>query len=84
MGGFNFIRVSGFHLLSRFHPCDSKDFTIAKLQIVLKECCETEYWLELLYETGYIPDEQYKPLQNSCGSIRRMLIASINTTKTNQ
>ena len=26
MGGFNFIRVSGFHLRSRFHPCDSKDF----------------------------------------------------------
>ena len=61
----------------------TKDF-ISKFEIALKECHETEYWLELLYETGYIPAEQFKPLQNDCGSIRRMLIASINTTKAKQ
>lgn len=56
---------------------------IAKMQIALKECYETEYWLELLNRTGYITEEQYKPLQNQCGAIRRMLISSINTAKAN-
>ena len=58
----------------------TKDF-ISKLEIAQKECYETEYWLELLFETGYIPPERYKPLQNTCGTIRRMLIASITTVK---
>ena len=54
---------------------------IAKMQIALKECYESEYWLELLERTGYIPVEQYKKLQGTCGQIRRMLISSINTVK---
>ena len=58
----------------------TKDF-ISKLEISLKECFETEYWLELLFDTGYIPEEQYQKLQNNCGAIRRMLISSINTVK---
>jgi len=57
---------------------------IARMQIALKECYESEYWLELLNRTGYIPEDQYKPLQNDCSAIRQMLIASINTVKTNQ
>lgn len=56
---------------------------IAKMQIALKECYESEYWLELLCRTGYIPEMTYKPLQNDCGAIRRMLISSINTAKEN-
>lgn len=58
----------------------TKDF-ISKLEIALKECYETEYWLELLFETGCISEEDYKLLQNDCGAIRRMLISSLNTVK---
>lgn len=58
----------------------TKDF-ISKLEIAQKECFETEYWLELLYETGYISDERYKVLQSDCGIIRRMLISSLTTIK---
>ncbi len=60
-----------------------KDF-ISKLEIAQKECFETEYWLELLFETGYMTEEQYRLLKNDSGAIRRMLIASLNTAKTKQ
>ena len=58
----------------------TKDF-ISKLEIALKECNETEYWMELLFVVGSIPEERYKTLRSECGAIRRMLIASINTIK---
>ncbi len=57
-----------------------KDF-ISKLEIALKECNESEYWLELLFETELIEVEEYKRLHNDCGAIRRMLISSVNTIK---
>lgn len=56
---------------------------IAKMQIALKECYETEYWLELFVKTNIINEEAYKHLKNHCGKIRKLLIASINTAKAN-
>ena len=61
----------------------TKDF-ISKFEIALKESYETEYWLELLFETGSIEENVYKNLRSECGTIRRMLIASINTVKSNE
>ena len=58
----------------------TKDF-ISKFEIALKEVYETEYWLELLFETGYMDEQTYKPIQNTCGAIRRMLISTIRTLK---
>ncbi len=60
-----------------------KDF-ISKLEIAQKECYETEYWLELLFETNSIREEKYKKIQNDCGAIRRMLISSLKTIKSKQ
>ena len=56
---------------------------IAKLQIALKEANETGYWLELLYKTNYIGEEQYNFLESKCKSLRAMLVSSINTAKNN-
>ena len=56
---------------------------IAKLQIALKEANETGYWLELLFKTSYISEEEYKALDSACASIRVMLIASVNTAREN-
>ena len=54
---------------------------IAKLQIALKECYETEYWLELFAKSDIIDRETAKSLYNECGTIRKILISSINTAK---
>ena len=59
----------------------SKADFINKMEIALKECYETEYWLELLYETNCMTEENYHVLQNDCGAIRRMLISSLKTIK---
>lgn len=56
---------------------------INKMEISLKECSETEYWLELIFRKGKISEEVYKSMRNTCGSIRRRLIASITTAKEN-
>lgn len=61
----------------------SKADFIAKLQIALKEANETGYWLELLFKTNYIDNDEYKKLDNACTGIRVMLISSINTAKEN-
>ena len=56
---------------------------IAKLQIALKEANETGYWLELLYRTGYLTENEFKSLDSACTSLRVMLISSVNTAKQN-
>ena len=53
---------------------------IAKLQIALKECSETEYWIELLLESGTYEDTAFL---HRCTELKRMLIASLNTAKGN-
>ena len=57
---------------------------INKFQIALKECYETEYWLDLFKESGYISETEYNALNSVCTNIRIMLISSINTAKENQ
>ena len=60
-----------------------KNDFIAKLQIALKECYETEYWLELFVKSEILDREIAKGLYNQCGTIRKILISSINTAKQN-
>ncbi len=51
---------------------------VSKLQIALKECSETEYWIELLTESGYYSD---RSLLEHCTEVKKILISSINTVK---
>ena len=67
----------GANIREAFYAHSKADF-IAKLQIALKECSESEYWLELLIESGYYSD---KSVLDRCVEIKRILISSINTAK---
>ena len=67
----------GANIREAFYAHGKADF-IAKLQIALKECAESEYWLELLIESGYYED---KSILNRCIELKRILIASLNTAK---
>ena len=55
---------------------------INKFQIALKECYETDYWLELFKDTDMITAEEYKTLSVQCSKLRKLLISSITTAKT--
>ena len=58
----------------------TKDF-ISKFEIALKECNESEYWLELLYETNSITKAEFDAFQRKCVELRRMLVSSVTTLK---
>ena len=59
----------------------SKPDCISTFQRALKECYETEYWLELFDKAGLVSSDVIAPLLHDCGNIRRLLVASINTAK---
>ncbi len=61
----------------------SKADFINKFHIALKECVETEYWIEMLVGSNCITENISKELLQECGVIRRMLVKSINTAKGN-
>ena len=69
----------GANIREAMYAHGKADF-IAKLQIALKECSESEYWLELLIESGYYED---KRILEQCVEIKKLLISSINTAKYN-
>lgn len=60
----------------------SKPDFYSKMNIALKECSETEYWLELLHESGYITEEQFESIYGDCKELLKILI-SITKTQNN-
>lgn len=59
-----------------------KEF-ISKMQISLKEASETEYWLELLFETSFISKTEFKSINSDCSELNKLLIATLKTSKLN-
>ncbi len=82
----NQILRSGTSIGANIHEANyaqSRADFISKMQIALKECYETECWLELFARTRLVGEDAYKKLKNDCGKIRKILISSINTAKAN-
>lgn len=70
----------GANIYEANYASSKADF-INKFHIALKECAETEYWIEMLVGSDCISEEVSKELLQECGVIRRMLVKSINTAK---
>ena len=70
----------GANIREAFYAHGKADF-VAKLDIALKECAESEYWLELLMEGGYTDN---RIVLEHCVEVKKILIASINTAKNNK
>ena len=61
----------------------SKADFVAKMNIALKEACETEYWLEILYETEYLSKEEFESIYNDNKEVTKLLMSITKTAKAN-
>ncbi len=77
---------SGTSIGANIHEANyasSKADFINKFQIALKECYETDYWIDIFHDANIITDEEYADMFAQCSKIRKLLIASITTAKKN-
>ena len=56
---------------------------INKLSVSLKEANETDYWLNLLKDSGYIDEKSFLSMEEDCGELIALLVSSIKTVKIN-
>ena len=63
------------------HYAHSKADFIAKLEIALKECIETDYWIEVLFDTGCVSSAVFSEIKDQIVELRRMLVSSVRTMK---
>lgn len=69
----------GANLSESEYAISKKDF-LAKINISLKECNETQYWLQLLQHTGFLKDNEYESINNDCIELLKLLISISKTT----
>lgn len=70
----------GANIREAQHAQSDADF-LSKMQISLKECNETEYWLQLLHDNGYLNDLQYTSINTDRGRIHKLLNSIVSTTR---
>ena len=69
----------GANIREAQHAQSYADFLSKKIS--LKECNETEYWLQLLHDNGYLNDLQYTSINTDRVRIHKLLNAIVSTTR---
>lgn len=72
----------GANIEESIHAQSKIDF-IHKLSIAQKEASETNYWLRLLRDSGYLNLNLSDSFLSDCDELQRLLTASIKTAKSN-
>lgn len=62
------------------HAQSSADF-LHKMNVALKEANETEYWISLLKDTGFINQDEYTTINHDCAEVLKLLVSIVKTTK---
>ena len=70
----------GANIAESKYAQSNADF-VSKLQIALKECAESEYWIDMLKGADYISEEEFNNLRAECGRLRIMLVTAVKTAK---
>lgn len=96
---YNFLKEKGEYVLSKqvlrsgtaiganvaeSRYAQSRADFVSKLSISLKEAAETKYWLDILFESGYINKSAYDSICNDCEELIKLLTSIIKTTKINE
>ena len=68
-------------LVREAQNAESRADFIHKLGIAQKECDETLYWLELLFESGYLLEPEFQSIQKEASDLLKMIRSAIITTK---
>ena len=67
--------------LAESRNAQSTNDYLSKQNIALKEADETAYWLNKLFEGGYLNEKEYKSIYNDCEELIKMLVSSVKTLK---
>ena len=62
------------------HAQSEADF-LSKMSIAYKEADETDYWLNLLHDNGFLDDIQYNSLKSDIDRILKILASIVKTMK---
>lgn len=70
-------------LIREAEQAESKADFIHKMAISLKEANETEYWIELLFQSDYLEEDTYKSIHTDARELLKLLTAIIKSSKQN-